>query len=35
MRAFDAAAATIGRGPEVEDRLFQFPITGHYRYRGE
>jgi uncharacterized protein YijF (DUF1287 family) len=25
----------IGRGPEVEDMLFDFPITGHYRYRGE
>ena len=22
----------IGRGPEVEDALFKFPITGHYRY---
>lgn len=22
----------IGRGPEVEDVLFEFPITGHYRY---
>ena len=22
----------IGRGPEVEDMLFEFPITGHYRY---
>lgn len=22
----------IGRGPKVEDRLFAFPITGHYRY---
>ena len=22
----------IGRGPEVEDILFMFPITGHYRY---
>jgi uncharacterized protein len=22
----------IGRGPELEDMLFQFPITGHYRY---
>ena len=22
----------IGRGPEVEDILFAFPITGHYRY---
>jgi uncharacterized protein YijF (DUF1287 family) len=22
----------IGRGPEVEDILFVFPITGHYRY---
>lgn len=23
----------IGRGPEIEDILFSFPITGHYRYR--
>jgi uncharacterized protein YijF (DUF1287 family) len=22
----------IGRGPELEDSLFAFPITGHYRY---
>lgn len=22
----------IGRGPEIEDILFRFPITGHYRY---
>ena len=22
----------IGRGPELEDMLFGFPITGHYRY---
>ncbi|HSB71803.1 MAG TPA: DUF1287 domain-containing protein [Candidatus Methylomirabilis sp.] len=22
----------IGRGPEVEDMLFLYPITGHYRY---
>jgi hypothetical protein len=22
----------IGRGPEIEDVLFKFPITGHYRY---
>jgi uncharacterized protein len=22
----------IGRGPEVEDVLFKYPITGHYRY---
>ncbi|HJZ77561.1 MAG TPA: DUF1287 domain-containing protein [Vicinamibacterales bacterium] len=22
----------IGRGPEVEDTLFKYPITGHYRY---
>jgi uncharacterized protein len=22
----------IGRGPEVEDVLFAYPITGHYRY---
>jgi uncharacterized protein YijF (DUF1287 family) len=25
----------IGRGPQVEDMLFAFPITGQYRYRGE
>jgi hypothetical protein len=25
----------IGRGPEVEDALLRFPITGHYRYRGD
>ncbi len=24
----------IGNGPEVEDVLFRFPITGHFRYRG-
>ena len=23
----------IGRGPEVEDILFRYPITGHYRYQ--
>jgi len=23
----------IGNGPELEDMLFVFPITGHYRYR--
>jgi len=23
----------VGRGPEVEDALFRYPITGHYRYR--
>ncbi|MGB0835084.1 MAG: DUF1287 domain-containing protein [Psychrobium sp.] len=22
----------IGRGPELEDMLFNYPITGHYRY---
>ena len=22
----------IGRGPEIEDALFKFPITGHYKY---
>ena len=22
----------IGAGPRLEDRLFEFPITGHYRY---
>ena len=25
----------IGNGPEIEDMLLAFPITGHYRYRGE
>ena len=24
----------IGRGPELEDMLFRFPITGHYRFDG-
>ncbi len=24
----------IGRGPELSDALFRFPITGHYRYDG-
>ncbi len=24
----------IGAGPKLEDRLFEFPITGHYRYHG-
>lgn len=24
----------IGRGPQLEDVLFQYDITGHYRYRG-
>jgi uncharacterized protein YijF (DUF1287 family) len=24
----------IGRGPEIEDALLKFPVTGHYRYRG-
>jgi uncharacterized protein len=23
----------IGRGPQIEDALLRFPITGHYRYR--
>ena len=27
-------AHNIGRGPELEDMLLAFPITGHYRYRG-
>lgn len=22
----------IGRGPQYEDRLFEFPLTGHYRF---
>lgn len=25
----------IGRGPEVEDMLFDYPVTGRYHYRGE
>jgi len=25
----------IGRGPEVEDMIFNYPITGHYRYVGK
>ena len=25
----------IGNGPEIEDMLFDFTVTGHYRYRGE
>ena len=25
----------IGAGPKLEDRLFDFKITGHYRYTGE
>ena len=24
----------IGAGPKLEDRLFEFPITGHYRFDG-
>ncbi|MFO1351625.1 MAG: DUF1287 domain-containing protein [Gammaproteobacteria bacterium] len=24
----------IGLGPKLEDMLFQYPITGHFRYRG-
>lgn len=27
-------AHNIGRGPELEDMLFDFVITGHYRYQG-
>jgi uncharacterized protein YijF (DUF1287 family) len=23
----------IGNGPEIEDALFDYPVTGHYRYR--
>jgi uncharacterized protein len=25
----------IGQGPKLEDRLFEFPLTGHYRWHGE
>ncbi len=25
----------IGAGPKLEDMLFEFPITGHYRYEGK
>jgi len=24
----------IGAGPKLEDALFTYPVTGHYRYRG-
>ena len=24
----------IGRGPQLEDMLFDYPVTGHYRYPG-
>jgi uncharacterized protein YijF (DUF1287 family) len=27
-------AHNIGRGPEIEDMLFDYPVTGHYRYTG-
>lgn len=26
---------SIGRGPEIEDMLFDYPISGHFRYRGD
>lgn len=25
----------IGQGPKLENRLFEFPLTGHYRWHGE
>ena len=25
----------IGTGPRLEDMLFDYPITGHYRYYGD
>ena len=28
-------AHNIGAGPKLEDRLFEFKITGHYRYTGK
>lgn len=28
-------AHNIGRGPEIEDMLFNYRITGHYRYYGK
>jgi uncharacterized protein YijF (DUF1287 family) len=31
-RAAPLVMHNIGRGPEVGDILFQYPITGHYRY---
>ena len=37
-RSFDGerhlVVHNIGNGPELEDVLFEFPITGHYRYAG-
>ena len=29
-----AVVHNSGRGVEVEDMLFAYPVTGHYRYRG-
>jgi uncharacterized protein YijF (DUF1287 family) len=28
-------AHNIGQGPRINDILFEYPITGHYRYRGK
>lgn len=28
-------AHNIGQGPRINDMLFDYPITGHYRYRGQ
>ena len=27
-------AHNIGAGPKINDMLFDYPITGHYRYTG-
>lgn len=34
-RARLLVAHNIGRGPQIEDMLFDYPVTGRYRYRGE
>ena len=28
----EGRARDLGRGPRVEDMLFAYPVTGHYRY---
>jgi len=30
----DRVVHNIGNGPEIDDVLFRYPITGHYRYMG-
>jgi uncharacterized protein YijF (DUF1287 family) len=30
---YDGSYRRIRRGPELEDMLFRYPVTGHFRYR--